>query len=172
VPAALFDQLFHDRPGKTPAPVLIEDIHPVHFETVRVPGAARDTDQLRPGKRRKKPVRFYICLLLVVVNPEFFFSTDHFVRGEFPNIDGAGKRVGCRSVPRGKEVLLEPVDKMRAEGDKTPALFPGKCIEYKKCCIFSGGFCFYCCGLCWRMVIPPVCCDIDVVIRTEFRPSQ
>jgi hypothetical protein len=145
VPAALFDQLFHDRPGKTPAPVFIEHVHPVHFKTIRVPGAARNTDQLCPGKRRKKPVSFSICLLLVVVNPEFFFSTDHFVRGEFPYIDGTGNRPGCRSVPRGKEVLLDPVDKMRAEGDETPALFPGKCIEDKKCCIFPGGFSFYCC---------------------------
>jgi hypothetical protein len=67
------------------------------------------------------------------------------VRGEFPYIDGTGNGPGCRSVPRGKEVLLDPVDKMRAEGDETPALFPGKCIEYKKGRIFPGGFRFYCC---------------------------
>jgi len=67
------------------------------------------------------------------------------VRGEFPNIDGTGNGPGCRSVPRGKEVLLDPVDKMRAEGDKTPALFPGKRIEDKKGRIFPGGFRFYCC---------------------------
>jgi hypothetical protein len=51
--------------------------------------------------------------------------------GELPYINGTGNRPGCRSVPRGKEVLLDPVNKMGAEGDKTPALLSGKCIEDK-----------------------------------------
>jgi hypothetical protein len=65
-------------------------------------------------------------------------------------------------------MLLEPVNEMGAEGNKTPALLAGKCIEYKKCCIFSGGFRFYCCGLCWRMVTPPGYGETGVVMRPEF----
>ncbi len=81
------------------------------------------------------------------MDPEFFFGPDHLVRGEFPYIDRAGNRVSCLRVPRREEMLLEPVNKTGAEGNKTPALLAGKRIEDKQCRIFSGGFRFYCCGL-------------------------
>jgi hypothetical protein len=71
-------------------------------------------------------------------------------------------------MPRREEMLLEPVNKMGAKGDKTPALLSGKRIEDKKCRIFSGGFRFYCCGLCWRTVTPPGYGEIGVVMRPEF----
>jgi hypothetical protein len=87
VPAAFFDQPFHNKPGKSLVPVFFKNINAVNFVTVRLPGTAGYTNELRPGKRSEQPVSFDICFLQFIVDPELLFGTAHFMGRELPDFN-------------------------------------------------------------------------------------
>jgi hypothetical protein len=154
-PAAFLYQPFHDKPGTSPVPELFEHIDPVYFKAVRVPGAAGDTYQLRPGKCGEEPVVFGICGLPAVMNPEFLLGAAHFIRGKFPDHDLICGRVSYNRMPEYREVLPDPVKNSWMMGDELPGLPSGKCIERKQGGVFPGVFRLYSWWQCGRIRILP-----------------
>jgi len=79
VSSAFFDKLLHDPAGKSPVPVFFEHVHPVNLTPVRMAGTTGYTDKLCTGGCGKEPIICQIGFLVQVMDPEFLFSTAHFV---------------------------------------------------------------------------------------------